>query len=145
MAPDVPFAEGEATYTLGLSIYQVPVKVFDDDKRRTHMHLSVRFPNKYFAERLELHLRGVSDGAVFNRESVKIHDDDKRKVHISLPLCLCRIETNDSGITLVFNKKEDADTWERHSQMWSRKSPQSTEFDVPYKWTHKKLAESVGA
>lgn len=145
MAPDVPFVEGEATYTLGLSISQVFAKVFDDGEKRTHMRLSIRFPSKNFAERLELHLRGVSDGAVFNRESVKIHDDDKRKVHIFLPLCLRRIETNEHGITLVFKKKENADAWEKHSQIWSRRSPQSTEFDIFYKWTHKKLAETVGA
>lgn len=148
MAPGVPFIPGEATYTLGQSISQLEdVKVFDERGSRTHMRLSIRFPHRGFAERLEQHLRGLSDsnGNVFNRESVRISNDDTRKVHIILPSCIRRIETNDKGITLVFKKKEDADTWEKHSQIWARKSEQLTEFDVSYNWTHKKLAETVYA
>lgn len=145
MASDVPFVPGEATYTLGLSISQDVAKVFDDGEKRTHMRLSILFPHKDFAERLERNLRGVSNGAVFNRESVRLSNDDTRKVHILLPSCVRRIETNDKGITLVFKKKEDADTWKKRLQIWSRKSQQSTEFDVSYNWTHKKLAETVSA
>ncbi|KAJ0124245.1 hypothetical protein J7T55_005583 [Diaporthe amygdali] len=141
MAAEIPCVAGEATYTLGLSISQVS----DDGEKRTHMRLSIRFPHKDFAERLEQHLRGVDNGATFNRESVKISRDDTRKVHILLPSCVRRIETNDKGITLVFKKKEDADTWKKHSQIWSRKGQQPTEVDVYNKWTHKKLAETVGA
>lgn len=146
MAPKVRFVPGEATYTLGLSICQLDdVKVFDDRDSRPHMRLSIRFPHRDFAERLEKHLRALSNGDVFNGEAVRHSNEDKRKVHIILPLCVRRIEINDNGIILVFKRKEDADTWEKHSQIWSRKSEQSTEFDVSYNWTHKRLAETVGA
>lgn len=95
MDSDVAFVPGEATYTLGLSICQESVKVFDDDEKRTYMRLTIRFPHQYFAERLEHQLRSVPNGAVFNRESVKFSDNDKGKVHIFLPLFVRRIETND--------------------------------------------------
>lgn len=111
------------------------------------MRLSIRFPHKKFAQPLEQHLRHLradSNEEVFNWESVRISNGDARKVHIHLPSCISRIETNDKGITLVFKRKEDADKWEKHSKIWSRKSD-STEFDVPYNWTHKDLAETVGA
>lgn len=88
MAPDLPFVPGEATYTLGLSVSQDVAKVFDDGENRTHVRLSIRFPHKDFAERLEQHLRGVSSRAVFNRESVRLSNDDARKVHILLPSCI---------------------------------------------------------
>lgn len=145
MAPDIPFVPGEATYTLEIRISQDNAKVFDDGREKTHMRLTIRFPHKNFAERLELHLRGVSDGTAFDEESVRLGKSDKRKVHILLPLSVKKIETNDKGITLVFKEKKEADKWKKHSQIWSRKSEEPNEFDISYKWTHKKLAETVGS
>lgn len=119
--------------------------------RKTHVQLTIRFPNTVLAQSLESHLRDLkyigTSSKVFSGETVKVSGCD---VTILLPTLAQWIQTNTHRIIIHFNTPDNARSWRSYFPSWFQPNILSSgqnanQLSFNYQQSYPQLQQTYGA